>query len=78
MRKLALIFAAALMLVACTKEHAPLPDGTVTIRFSPYEMAPMSKTTSSVMPFSRTICFTCSSVFIFIFCLRDKRKSKRA
>ena len=44
--------AAVALFIGCTKEHTTPTDGTVTIRFSPYEMAPMSKTTSNVS----TVC----------------------
>ena len=47
--------AAVALLIGCTKENTqtvPPGEQQVTIKFSPYEMAPMSKTTSSVS----TVC----------------------
>ena len=56
MKKILLAIAAVAVLVGCTKENVPTPTPTgeqqVTIKFSPYEMSPMSKTTSSVA----TVC----------------------
>ena len=57
MKKILILMAAATMLIGCTKETpAPVGDtAKVTIRFSPYEVTPMSgnaKTTSSVS----TVC----------------------
>ena len=56
MKKILLAIAAVAVLVGCTKdvpnENDNQNEKAVTIRFSPYEMAPMSKTTSSVA----TVC----------------------
>ena len=56
MKKILLLMAAAAMFFGCTKdvpnENQNQNEKAVTIRFSPYEMAPMSKTTSSVS----TVC----------------------
>ena len=56
MKKILLAIAAVAVLVGCTKdvpnENENQNEKAVTIRFSPYEMSPMSKTTSSVA----TVC----------------------
>ena len=56
MKKILLAIAAVAVLVGCTKdvpnENDNQNEKAVTIRFSPYEMSPMSKTTSSVA----TVC----------------------
>ena len=55
MKKILMAVAAVALLIGCTKENTqtvPPGEQQVTIKFSPYEMAPMSKTTSSVS----TVC----------------------
>ena len=56
MKKILLAIAAVALIVGCTKdvpnENDNQNEKAVTIRFSPYEMSPMSKTTSSVA----TVC----------------------